>query len=45
MKRMKMQIIKPRVSATVHGREGPLNAGVEESFIQYGGEIGNLLAM
>lgn len=45
MKRMKMKIIRPRVSAIVHGREGPLESGVEESFVQIGREIGIILAM
>lgn len=44
MKRMKMKIIKSRVSAIVHGREGPLDIGVEEYFHQIGREIGSLLA-
>jgi len=44
MKRMKMKIIKSRVSAIVYGREGPLNAGVEEAFLQIGREIGSMLA-
>jgi flavodoxin len=43
MKRRKMRIIKPRVSAIVQGREGPLEAGVEETILQIGREIGNLL--
>lgn len=43
MKRRKMKIIKPRVSAIVHGREGPLETGVEETILQIGREIGNLL--
>ena len=43
MKRKKMKIIKPRVSAIVQGREGPLDTGVEETFLQIGQEIGNLL--
>ncbi len=44
MKRMKMKIIRPRVSAIVQGREGPLNAHAEEAFIQIGREIGTALA-
>lgn len=43
MKRMKMKIIKPRFSAIVYGREGPLNADVEETFLQIGREIGSIL--
>ncbi|MDH4214753.1 MAG: flavodoxin family protein [Candidatus Thorarchaeota archaeon] len=45
MKRMKMRIIKPRFSAIVYGREGPLNADVEEVFLQIGREIGSVLAV
>lgn len=45
MKRMKMKIIRPRVSAIVHGREGPLESGVEESFFQIGRELGIILAV
>lgn len=45
MKRRKMKIIKPRGSAIVHGREGPLDTGVEESFFQIGKEIGEMLAV
>lgn len=45
MKKMKMKIIRPRVSAIVHGREGPLNADVEETFLQIGREIGAALAV
>lgn len=44
MKKMKMIIIKPRVSAIVYGREGPLTADVEEAFLQIGKEIGSILA-
>ena len=43
MKRMKMRIIRPRASAIVSGREGPLDEGVEDTFFQIGKEIGNLL--
>ncbi len=45
MKRRKMMIIKPRVSAIVHGREGPLDAGVEQAFFQIGKEIGEILTV
>lgn len=45
MKRKKMRIIRPRVSAIVQGREGPLNADVEETFLQIGREIGTALAI
>jgi flavodoxin len=43
MKRKKMKIIRPRASAIVHGREGPLETGVEEEALRIGREIGNLL--
>jgi len=39
MKRMKMKIVRPRQSAIVEGREGPLDEGVEETFRQIGAEI------
>lgn len=44
MKRMKIEIVKPRQSALVHGREGPLEPGVEETFMNIGREIGAILA-
>jgi len=43
MKQMKMKIIKPRQSAVVYGREGPLEANVEVAFITIGKEIGIIL--
>ena len=43
MKRMKIRIIKPRQSAIVEGREGPLESGVEEIFKEIGKEIGKIL--
>ncbi|MFX0085504.1 MAG: flavodoxin family protein [Candidatus Hodarchaeota archaeon] len=43
MKRMKMKIIKPRQSAIVFGREGPLESTVKREFKTIGKEIGNLL--
>ncbi|MFW9921358.1 MAG: flavodoxin family protein [Candidatus Thorarchaeota archaeon] len=43
VKRMKMQIIRPRKSALVNKREGPLYPNVEEQFVMIGKEIGNLL--
>ncbi|MFW9981612.1 MAG: flavodoxin family protein [Candidatus Thorarchaeota archaeon] len=43
MKRMKMKMIRSRESAIVHGREGPLDSGVEEQFIEIGHEIGMVL--
>ncbi|MFX0015074.1 MAG: flavodoxin family protein [Promethearchaeota archaeon] len=43
MKKMKMRIIKPRQSAIVFGREGPLDSDVDASFKAIGREIGNIL--
>ncbi|MFW9800759.1 MAG: flavodoxin family protein [Candidatus Thorarchaeota archaeon] len=43
MKRLKMKIVRPRQSAIVEGREGPLDRGVEEIFEQIGHEIGALI--
>ncbi|MHA2298463.1 MAG: flavodoxin family protein [Candidatus Hodarchaeales archaeon] len=43
MKKMKVKIIKPRQSAIVDGREGPLEPGVEETFKEIGKEIGKIL--
>ncbi|MFW9869851.1 MAG: flavodoxin domain-containing protein [Candidatus Thorarchaeota archaeon] len=40
MKRLKMKIIRSRESAIVHGREGPLDSGVEKRFFEIGREIG-----
>lgn len=45
LKRMKVRIIRPRVSAIVQGRKGPLDTGVEETFLQIGREIGRKLAL
>jgi menaquinone-dependent protoporphyrinogen IX oxidase len=45
LKRVKVRIIRSRVSAIVHGREGPLDTGVEEIFLQIGKEIGRILAV
>ncbi len=42
-KRMKMHILRPRESALVKGREGPLYLNVEEQFEMIGREISNLL--
>jgi flavodoxin len=44
MKKLKLRIIRPRASAIVSGREGPLEEGVRETFFQIGIEIGNMLA-
>ncbi len=43
MKKMRIEIIKPRQSAIVIGREGPLESGEEERFIEIGREIGKRL--
>ncbi|UCG01953.1 MAG: flavodoxin-like domain-containing protein [Candidatus Heimdallarchaeota archaeon] len=43
MKKMGITIIKPRQSAIVYGREGPLESNVEPSFQEIGTEIGNIL--
>ena len=45
LKRTKVRIIRPRVSAIVHGREGPLDTGVEERFLQIGREIGQKMVV
>ena len=44
MKHRGMRIIKPRASAIVEGREGPLEAGAGLDFVQTGREIGESLA-
>jgi flavorubredoxin len=43
MKKMKVKMIKPRKSAIVQGREGPLEEGMEKMFEQIGGEVAKLL--
>jgi flavodoxin len=43
MKKMKIRIIKPRQSAIVYGREGPLESDVESTFLEIGIEIGKIL--
>lgn len=43
MKKMKVKMIKPRKSAIVEGREGPLEEGMEEMFEQIGVEIAELI--
>ena len=45
LKHMKVRVTRPRVSAIVHGREGPLLSGVEDIFLQIGKEIGRTLAV
>ena len=42
MKKMKMEIVRPRQSAIVDGTEGPLEEGTEERFRQIGAEIGEV---
>jgi flavodoxin len=44
MRRMKIRILKPRESAIVEGREGPLDTGVEDRFSEIGRELGRVLA-
>jgi len=39
LRRMNVDIVKPRRSAIVEGREGPLHEGMEETFNQIGVEI------
>ena len=39
MKGMKVRIVKPRESALVNGREGPLEEGMEERFERIGAEL------
>ena len=41
LKRLRMSIVKPRSSAIVTGREGPLKEGMKELFKQVGVEIQN----
>ncbi len=43
LKRMKVKIIKPRESAIVFGREGPLESDVALTFQEIGKEIGTIL--
>ena len=43
MKKMEIKIVKSRKSATVVGREGPLEEGVEKAFKQIGSEIVELI--
>jgi menaquinone-dependent protoporphyrinogen IX oxidase len=44
MRRCKIRIIVPRESAIVEGREGPLDMGVKERFLEIGKELGRFLA-
>jgi len=43
MKRMRVKMIKPRESALVEGREGPLENGALETFEKLGEEIAELI--
>lgn len=43
MKKMKVRMIKPRKSAIVNGREGPLKEGMEKMFERLGGELAELV--
>lgn len=43
MKRKGMRVIKPRTSAIVEGREGPLATSAPPDFVQIGKEIGKIL--
>ncbi len=45
MRRMKMKIIKPYLSAIVYGREGPLEKNVELEFRSIGKELGKMLVV
>ena len=43
MKKMKIEILMPRQSAIVYGKEGPLESGVISSFQEIGKKIGYIL--
>jgi flavorubredoxin len=43
MRRMKIRILRPRESAIVEGREGPLDMGVDDRFTEVGRELGRVL--
>lgn len=43
LKKMKVRMIKPRKSAIVNGREGPLEDGMEQMFERLGGELAELV--
>jgi len=43
MKRMKIRIVRPRDSAIVEGREGPLDEDVQSVFTEIGHEIGKAI--
>lgn len=44
MKKMKMEIVRPRQSAIVEGTEGPLEEGTEAKFRKIGVEIAEVIA-
>jgi len=43
MKKLKVKMIKPRGSAIVEGREGPLEEGAQETFEKLGREIAGII--
>ncbi len=43
LKKMKVKMIRPRKSAIVEGREGPLEKGAQETFEKLGKEIAELI--
>jgi len=43
MKKMRVKMMKPRGSALVEGREGPLEKGAQEAFEKTGAEIAGLI--
>ena len=43
MKKMKVKMIRPRKSAMVQGREGPLEEAAQETFEKLGSEIAELI--
>ncbi len=43
MKRMRVEMLKPKASAIVEGREGPLEDGALERFQEMGAELARLL--
>ncbi|MHA2141921.1 MAG: flavodoxin family protein [Candidatus Thorarchaeota archaeon] len=43
LKKSKIRILAPRESAIVEGREGPLDNGVKERFMELGRELGRAL--
>ena len=43
LKHLGLEIVKPAKSAVVKGREGPLEAGAEETFRQIGAELARMI--